>query len=123
MLHNNVLVGTSNSSLFLGGSGVDAADVESYWRANNDVIDGPNSDAITTSLGLSPDIFYGTNLANNYLGAGSFTVTSGTLTAGADFTPAKLADAFFDKVQFRGAFGATDWTAGWAEFNPVDKVY
>jgi hypothetical protein len=123
LLHNNIMVGTANSSLFLGGSGVNPSDVEAYWRANNQVIDGPNSDAITTSLGLSPDIFYGNNLANNYPGAGKFTVTGGTLASGADFTPAKLNDSYFDKVQFRGAFGATDWTAGWAEFDPVDRNY
>ena len=24
---------------------------------------------------------------------------------------------------YRGAFGATDWTDGWAEFNPITKAY
>jgi hypothetical protein len=24
---------------------------------------------------------------------------------------------------FRGAFGTTDWTDGWAEFQPINKVY
>jgi len=32
-------------------------------------------------------------------------------------------NAFFDKVSFRGAFGATDWTSGWANFDPQNKVY
>jgi len=30
---------------------------------------------------------------------------------------------FFDKVNFRGAFGTTDWTAGWTNFDPQSKVY
>jgi len=32
-------------------------------------------------------------------------------------------NAFFDKVNFRGAFGASNWTSGWANFNPQTTVY
>ncbi|MEI8086525.1 MAG: T9SS type A sorting domain-containing protein, partial [Paludibacter sp.] len=32
-------------------------------------------------------------------------------------------DTFFDKVSFRGAFGTTDWTSGWANYDPQNKVY
>jgi hypothetical protein len=32
-------------------------------------------------------------------------------------------NAFFDKVNFRGAFGTTDWTSGWANYDPQNKVY
>jgi len=32
-------------------------------------------------------------------------------------------NAFFDKVKFRGAFGSTDWTNGWANFDPQNTVY
>ncbi|MEA4841288.1 MAG: T9SS type A sorting domain-containing protein [Bacteroidales bacterium] len=32
-------------------------------------------------------------------------------------------NAFFDKVNFRGAFGTTDWTAGWSNYDPQNKVY
>lgn len=34
-----------------------------------------------------------------------------------------LADAFFDKVSYRGAFGTTDWTATWANYTPNATVY
>jgi hypothetical protein len=34
-----------------------------------------------------------------------------------------LANPFFDKVSYKGAFGTTDWTAGWANFNPKTTVY
>lgn len=34
-----------------------------------------------------------------------------------------LADAFFDKVSYKGAFGATDWSNGWANYNPKTTVY
>ncbi len=123
-LHNNILVGTNNSTLFQAGSGVVVADVKAYWEDNNTVIEGPNSDAITTGLGLNPNIFYASGkLATEYEGQASFPVTSGTLASGADFSISRLNVPYFDKVQFRGAFGSTNWTNGWAEFSPVDKVY
>src|SRR5687768_5371031 len=33
-----------------------------------------------------------------------------------------LSNSFFDKVAYKGAFGLTDWTAGWANFNPKTTV-
>lgn len=32
-------------------------------------------------------------------------------------------NAFFDRVNFRGAFGTADWTSGWANFDPQNTVY
>ncbi|MBB2149431.1 hypothetical protein [Pedobacter gandavensis] len=37
--------------------------------------------------------------------------------------PGTLADAFFDKVSYKGAFGTTDWTAGWTNFTPKTAFY
>jgi hypothetical protein len=34
-----------------------------------------------------------------------------------------LSSSFFDKVVYKGAFGTTDWTATWANFNPKTTVY
>ncbi|WP_131539935.1 T9SS C-terminal target domain-containing protein [Pedobacter nototheniae] len=36
---------------------------------------------------------------------------------------ASLADAFFDKVAYKGAFGTADWTANWTNFTPQTTVY
>jgi hypothetical protein len=36
---------------------------------------------------------------------------------------AALADGYFDKVAYKGAFGTIDWTSGWANFNPKITVY
>lgn len=44
------------------------------------------------------------------------------LLSGAVWTD-KGTDDFFEKVNFRGAFGTTDWTQGWTEFNPQNKQY
>lgn len=34
-----------------------------------------------------------------------------------------LADTFFDKVSYKGAFGSTDWTTNWTNFTPKVTVY
>ncbi len=43
--------------------------------------------------------------------------------SGANFTHSKLQDPFFEKVNYRGAFGSEDWTAGWTNFNPQNTNY
>jgi hypothetical protein len=40
------------------------------------------------------------------------------LLTGARWTNTPKAGTFFERVNFIGAFGATDWTQGWAEWNP-----
>lgn len=127
VLENNILVYATEANAFLAGSGVNAQDVRNYFEASNTVIAGPFSDAIHTQLGLNPNIFYGSRLADNYA-VPSFSVTSGTLASGASFANPKFNEAnrtnFFDKsVNFIGGFGSQDWTIGWTEFDPVNKVY
>ena len=43
--------------------------------------------------------------------------------APASFSDAVLKDPFFTKVDYVGAFGQTDWTSGWANFDPQNTVY
>jgi len=45
-----------------------------------------------------------------------------TLLSGASFTNSKLASGF-ETVTFRGAFGTTNWTSGWCNFDPQNTVY
>lgn len=129
MLANNIMLTPNNTTQFLAGTGVDAADVAAYWNANgNSTIDGPSDDAKLQALGINPDLFYGTRLPDQYPSNPNFAVTSGTLASGANFNYPKFNEPnrtnFFDKsVTFRGGFGSTDWTDGWAEFNPVTKIY
>jgi hypothetical protein len=65
------------------------------------------------TIGLNPSVFL-TGRPTFILGAGS------TLTGVA--LPTTL-PAFFTKTTFVGAFNDTDWTTGWAEFNPQTAVY
>lgn len=57
-------------------------------------------------------------------GTPNFTVKAGSIAAaGALFTDAKVTDAFFEKVTYKGAVGTTDWTTGWANFDPQTMPY
>lgn len=44
------------------------------------------------------------------------------LLSGAAFT-GPLADSFFENVSYRGAFGTTDWTSGWTNWDPQNTAY
>jgi hypothetical protein len=45
------------------------------------------------------------------------------LLTGASFTNTRLTDSFFTPVTYRGAFGATNWTTGWCNFDPQNTDY
>jgi hypothetical protein len=46
------------------------------------------------------------------------------LLSGALFTNSNLSNSFFQQVTYRGAFdGTTDWTQGWANWDPQNTVY
>lgn len=129
VLANNILI--APASTFNAGSGVQVADVEAYWTdasRNNTTIAGAVDASVYSAAGLNADWFYGSRLADQYPANPNFTVASGAAATGASFSNAKFNEAtrtaFFNKtVNHRGAFGATDWTDTWAEFNPVNKTY
>ncbi len=124
VLTNNVMV--ADLQTFSVGSSMTAtaATLNTLWNATNTTIttipEG-GSPAIYTALGLNSNIFFGTNVATGYSSNPTFTVTSGSLTSGASFTNPKLDG--LEITTYVGAFGATDWTDGWAEFNPISKAY
>jgi hypothetical protein len=66
-----------------------------------------------------------TGLSSTLWGTGTptFTLTTGAAESliGSSL-PASL-PAFFDKTDYVGAFKDTDWTKGWAEFNPQSVIY
>ena len=125
ILSNNILL--SPGTAYHAGTGVVAGDVETYWTAINTTVAGPSDTDKVTALGLKTAIFYQPGALADAYGTPDFTVTSGTAATGADFTLAKFSETnrsgFFTTTTYRGAFGATNWTSGWAEFNPVNKEY
>jgi len=42
---------------------------------------------------------------------------------GASFTNSNLSSSFFTLVAYKGAFGTTNWTSGWCNFDPQNTVY
>lgn len=42
---------------------------------------------------------------------------------GASFTSPMMGSGFFSTVIFKGAFGTTDWTTGWCNFDPQNAYY
>ncbi|HLO90713.1 MAG TPA: hypothetical protein VK172_06050 [Lentimicrobium sp.] len=52
-------------------------------------------------------------------------VSGSMLLNAADWTNTPKADSFFEKTAYIGAFGSTNWTEGWCEWNPnaVDYRY
>lgn len=54
----------------------------------------------------------------------NFMPSSGSpVLTGAAFTNTRLTDAFFTPVTHRGAFGTTNWTTGWCNFDPQNTNY
>jgi len=81
-----------------------------------------NTSAFTNSLSADYSGLGITNafhLTNPQLIPGS----TSSLLAGADFSASQLTHPFFLSVNFRGAFGTTDWTSGWANFDPQNTDY
>jgi hypothetical protein len=122
ILTNNILCAPTTT--YSGGTGTThgAAEVETYWLTNNTTNVETDFAAVLSNLGINQNVFFGSNVSTDYSQSPTFTVTSGDLTSGASFTNPALASGF-DQVSYRGAFGSTDWTTGWAEWRPVTAAY
>ncbi|HEY0175991.1 MAG TPA: hypothetical protein VGC08_06415, partial [Pedobacter sp.] len=94
--------------------------IEAGLRAFNYFVTGSWAGALLTAPYLySSDIAAGTSV-----GRPNFTLSATSVAAaGAAFTNAKVADSFFEKVTYKGAFGTSDWTATWANFDPQVLKY
>lgn len=97
---------------------------EASLRADN-TFDATNT---VTAL-LTDPLKYGGDFkvsGNANYGTPNFTVKAGSAAAaGALFSDPKFSgDQFFDKtVAYKGAFGSTDWTTGWASYDPQNLSY
>jgi hypothetical protein len=71
------------------------------------------------------------NTLTDIIGSGLISLTDPTLLpdagspvlTGASFTNSRLTDSFFTPVTYKGAFGTTDWTSGWCNFDPQNTDY
>lgn len=85
------------------------------WLRNssysNSIFNDANSVMLVSPFNVYPNIPLPANDVNYWMPQGG----SPALT-GADFTNPNLSG--FANVNYRGAFGSTNWTSGWSQFNP-----
>lgn len=146
VLKNNVLLfpdATANAEYGSNVAGAATTTVKGFWEtASANVVEKPGASAAWspnpgtpansinpyTAYGITSTLFFGGATAGNYPSNPNFTVTTGSLQGlvAADLFPAssKVDVAFFDKtLTYKGAFGGTDWTDSWTEFQPLNKAY
>lgn len=122
LVFKSVVLANNNTPLRAAGNA--GATAGTFTFTNDDVITWFNT------AGNNNSVISGANLATLGLNAETFNLTapnflpqSGSpLLTGAIFDT-KAADSFFEKVAYRGAFGTTNWTQGWANFNPQTTAY
>jgi len=117
---NNLVLGSNvKGNQIKAGAGVLAALTTALNLNNTFTPASYASSVITDAYKFAPDL-----VAVAKQGTPNFTVIAGSAAAsGAAFTDAKVSGTFFEKVAYKGAFGATDWTAGWASYNPQVLPY
>ena len=83
-----------------------------------------------TTTAFQNQIIASTDLSKLLLNTASFTLTapnflpqSGSPLLTGAIWDGKGADAFFTKETFKGAFGTTDWTKGWTNWDPQNANY
>jgi hypothetical protein len=72
-----------------------------------------------------------TQTVSDIIGASLLTLTSpnfmpaagASFLTGASFTNSNLSSSFFTQVAYKGAFGTTNWTTGWCNFDPQNTAY
>ncbi|MDB5120257.1 MAG: hypothetical protein JWN56_1475 [Sphingobacteriales bacterium] len=120
VLQNNLVYGSNIKLNEVKGE--NKVDFETTLRAGNTFDATKFADALVNDpFKYSADIIAA---STGKVGKPVFTVKAGSAAeTGAVFTNAKVADAFFEKVTYRGAVGTTDWTASWAVFDPQTMPY
>lgn len=104
-----------------------ASAVSSYWANNNNsVFNNITSTSVFSELGITPSLFWAGQTSSSYPSNPNFVLSAGitganNLNSGANFTDSKLSG--FINTTYRGAFGTTDWTDGWSEFQPLNRLY
>ncbi|MBC7745079.1 MAG: hypothetical protein H7096_08230 [Flavobacterium sp.] len=115
---NNIIYGSNVKANEVKGD--NKADFETMLRAENIFDNSKFADVLLAD----PFKYTASLVLPAKAGKPNFTTKAGSVAeSGALFTSTKVADAFFEKVAYRGAFGTSDWTAGWANFDPQAMPY
>ncbi|MEJ8757860.1 T9SS C-terminal target domain-containing protein [Pontibacter sp. H259] len=133
-LHNAIVLGWP-TGLLLDGSATEANATSNEFKIQNTILAGiPSGKALTVASGSTFEVanWFNTAAKNNaVVDNGASLNISGAYSTAPNFVKATTSvqpgftglDSFFDPVDFVGAFGTTDWTAGWANFNPQNAAY
>jgi hypothetical protein len=122
----------ADAAFATGLSSGDATAINTYWTSNNNTvinnISSSNNTTLFADMGIASGLYWAGQTSANYPSNPNFALVAGVanannLSTGANFTDGKLSGGFFTTTTYRGAFGATDWTDGWAEFQPLNKNY
>ncbi|WP_426790857.1 hypothetical protein [Sphingobacterium sp. WOUb80] len=117
VFENNLVYGSKDADLKVS-SATNAAAVSALIRPKNVFENGKYA----SELFVAPYNF-GSDFSNTSA-TPDFKVLSGSAAAsGAIFTNTKVSGSFFEKVAYKGAFGTTDWTSGWAHYDPQNLAY
>jgi hypothetical protein len=110
-------VGIPNSTTAIrGAGGITNAQAQDFFNTP------AKRNVVVASSDIATLLFNAQNFnltAPNFLAGAA----SPLLVAGNVATGGKLADSFFQPAPYRGAFGTTDWTRGWTNFNPQTTDY
>ncbi|AII52419.1 hypothetical protein N008_10575 [Hymenobacter sp. APR13] len=118
VLKNNVLAGITTPYTQQSGG---TYNVQGFWEAAGSA---NTTLATIAALNLNADNFNALNTNGTPNGVPNFVLPAASpLVSGAAFADAKLGGGFFDNVAYRGAFGTTNWAAGWTNFNPNSTCY
>jgi hypothetical protein len=138
-LFNSIVMGWP-TGIKIDGDSCQANANNSLLKIKNTVISGSTLDldsaATTTSWGITPwyytsgwdNVSYTANTdvmltsPFNYTNPDFRPAAGSPMLSGASFTDAFLTSGF-TSVAYRGAFGGTDWTASWTNFNPDTASY
>lgn len=140
-IYNAIFFGFPIGLLLDGTACENAAQNDSLQIKNTTFIATDPTKILTTVSGSTFDVSNWYNAANNN-NATNTTVASQLLTdpqnidapnllpqaaspalGTANFAHSALNNSFFETVTYRGAFGTTDWTSGWASYQPQQDVY
>jgi hypothetical protein len=135
VLEKNIFVCTSvkgkTNRPFMAGSSTSSA-VSDYFNTTMSNITYTASTPSTGSskaiadAGVNPDLIMGFSTTAGATGTypqnPNFASFTGATQTGASFTNGKVS-SWFTQTTYRGAFGSSDWTDSWANFNPQNIAY
>ena len=122
-IKNNLLISLGKPAApFAATSPVTVDSVKNFYLSGNPAgFISKTSQADYAAIGLDASLFFSKNAS--YPANPSFALNGGVISTGANFSHSKISSSFFTPVAYHGAFGSTDWTDGWATFDPKNQTY